>query len=155
MLWLSATAVVDSLFFLEFAEADFVSIQADRPLIEIFHGFSVESLKTAAMLIFHEFVEGGGCGLNWPQNESSDRNVKVNGWNVGTAISQNLEGLKISEQYTISFRYPAGSTNKGLKVALEGFGSARPVKYPASRKPQNNSIHARLSKRRRRVRRLA
>lgn len=60
----------------------------------------------------------------------------VGGWNAGTAISQNLEGLKIGEQYTLSFRYLAGSAGEGLTVALEGFGLARTVdiRPSASRK---------------------
>ena len=60
----------------------------------------------------------------------------VGGWNAGTAISQNLEGLKMGEQYTLRFRYLAGSAGEGLTVALEGFGLARTVdiRPSASRK---------------------
>ena len=62
--------------------------------------------------------------------------AQVGGWNPDTAISQNIEGLQIGEQYTLRFRYLAGSAGEGLTVALEGFGLARTVdiRPSASRK---------------------
>lgn len=45
------TSIVDRFLFHELAEADFTSIQAYWLVIDLSRGFSVESLKTAAILI--------------------------------------------------------------------------------------------------------
>lgn len=60
---ISVTAMVNRFLFHKFADADFASIQAYWTVIDLPHGFSVESLKTVAIPIFHEFVEGVGYGL--------------------------------------------------------------------------------------------
>ena len=60
---ISVTAMVNRFLFHKFADADFASIQAYWTVIDLPHGFSVESLKTVAIPIFHEFVEGVGYSL--------------------------------------------------------------------------------------------
>lgn len=53
--------------------------------------------------------------------------AEVGGFDAASAISQDIEGLRVGAQYTLSFRYLEGAGGKGLTVALEGFGLSSTV----------------------------